>query len=150
MKNTKNKIITYGVDISSKAIKFSKRRFKRSFKNCYFFSTKLDEKELDQFFRKQRISNFDLIIFDRVLFCMNDKEIEEVLLVLTKHTNLIFIDDFYKYQNKSYIGGWKHRNWVKIFHEYGFELKFNNETIYDNVSDSNPRSMLFIRASTLK
>ena len=77
---------------------------------------------------------------------MNDKEIEEVLLVLTKHTNLIFIDDFYKYQNKSYIGGWKHRNWVKIFHEYGFELKFNNETIYDNVSDSNPRSMIFLRS----
>jgi hypothetical protein len=100
---------------------------------------------LDQFFKKQSISNFDLVILDRVLFCISNKEIKKILKVLSRHAKMIFIDDFYEDQNKSYIGGWKHRNWVRILNEYGFELKFNKKTIYSKVENSNPRSMLFLK-----
>ena len=89
-------------------------------------------------------------MFDRVLCCITDNEMHSVLKILENKAEMILLDDFYQDQKKILYNGWRHRDWVEIFLEYGFELSFNNKTIYDNVSNSNPRSMLFIRASTLK
>ena len=82
IKQSKPEIIILGIDISSKAINFCKELFSKKFSTGFIFKSKLDESVLRDFFKKSNYSSIDIILFDRVLYCLNYIEIERIFKLL--------------------------------------------------------------------
>ena len=143
LKSNYKDLIVCGVDISKRAIDFCNDRFEIASFDSFGFFQYLHPTAINAFLRENKINYFGLTIFDRVFVCMSENEIHQTINFLKDKTKLVFLDDFYLDQSHLSYKGWKHRDWVKILNNYGFELIFNKETIYDKVNDSNPRSMLF-------
>ena len=142
IKQSKPEIIILGIDISSKAINFCKELFSKKFCTGFMFKSKLDESVLRDFFKKSNYSSIDIILFDRVLYCLNYIEIERIFKLLENHTKNIIIEDFYDENSSSYIG-YKHRDWVKILRKFGFKCILNKNTQYSKVKNANARYMFF-------
>ena len=133
--------LVYGVDINKKAAEYCHSSFKSEFKTGFFFSTKLKKDEISKFLNQHNILKFDIVIFDRVLYCLDDEQIFEIL-DLIGNSSYIFIDDFYKNdQTKNY--GYAHRDWSNILNRFSFEIHMNIETIYSKVENANARTMIF-------
>jgi SAM-dependent methyltransferase len=141
LKKFDQNILVYGVDINKKAIDYCNKKFKNIFKDGFFFASKLRKDEIQEFLNKSNINRFDIIIFDRVLYCLDDKSIFDVLDVIGE-SSYIFIDDFYKNENIKNFG-YLHRNWDEILNYYSFQKKIDIGTIYSSVDSANARSMIF-------
>ena len=141
IKDLKNDVAVYGVDINTKAIKSCKARFASKFQDGFFFSTKLDRNELKIFLDRNNISKIDLVIFDRVFYCFNEQNIDETLEKLSPFAEMIFIDDFYD-EGDVYIG-YKHRHWDNILKRHNYSAHINIETIHNSVDQANARTMVY-------
>ena len=143
--NKKNpKTFSYGIDINKEAIKACNRNFKalKTSNISYFFDNKLNQKNLQAFLLKNNLTAFDLIIFDRVLYCLNEKHLHTLLEPLSKVSSFILIDDF-MISNKLDALGYKHRDWIGILQKFNFQISINISTIHSNVDNANARTMLF-------
>ena len=82
------------------------------------------------------------MVFDRVLCCLNESEINNQLSILTNYAKLILIDDFQLEKNLN-VQGYKHRDWISIMKTFNFECEINIPTIYSQVDKANPRTLVF-------
>jgi SAM-dependent methyltransferase len=136
--------LCYGIDISSKLLKICKNKFEELdlSKKTYSFHPSTDEKNINDFLIANRITYFDLIIFDRVLYCLNESEITNQFSILTNYAKFILIDDFQLDKDLD-IQGYKHRDWISIMHTFNFECEINIPTFYPQVDKANPRTLVF-------
>lgn len=142
LKQNNDSLKVYGIDINRHAIKYCLSRFSDNFKGGYSFSTKLNKKEIYEFLSDNELNSFDLIIFDRVLYSLDQKEINKILQLIPKITEQVFIDDFFNSNGNNYLG-YKHRDWEKILYEIGFGLELNISTTHSHVVNANARTMIY-------
>lgn len=135
----------YGIDINHQAIQTAKKNLKKYEINCQF-SDKLIIYNLKKFLNKNK--KFDLVLFERVLYILNDKEFYYIISKLSKLTKYIYIDDFFldefKKKLRVNIKGYKHSNFITILNNMGFYLLSKNNSPYQNVLFANTKSALFI------
>ena len=115
----------YGIDINKNALNTCNKKFNKldSSKKTYFFDSHTNNKKLNRFLEANYINKFDLIIFDRSLYCLNDRELMKQLNILTNYAKIILINDF-MLDNNLEISGYIHRNWIDIMKNFDFDNLF--------------------------
>ena len=143
----------YGIDINRKAIKTSKKKASEinSTKLNFFFDNKFNQLNLMNFLKANDLKKFDLLIFDRVLYIMNIKDIENILSFMSQYTHYIYIDDFYIPKNKkspikNYLG-YRHLNYDSILKNHGFDIIKSTKSPYKDVIHSHTRACLYKKKS---
>lgn len=142
IKEKNNDILVFGIDINQKAIEFCNNRFSIKFENGFFFSNVFKNSEIENYLNSNKIKFFDLIVFDRVLYCLNEKQIYKIFNSLKNKTRYIFIDDFFL-SNELKTVGYTHRNWSQIMSGFNFKIIKNNKTIYQQVKNANARTLIY-------
>ena len=132
----------YGVDINEKAIDYCKNHAENYFTEGYYFSSELNVKELLSFLKNHNLSKFDLIIFDRVLYCLGELKIADILKKIKDISLFIYLDDFCLSSDRKYIG-YVHRDWINIFKKEGYDCQISIPTVQNIVQNADARSMLF-------
>ena len=99
---------------------------------------------------KNKIKKFDLIVFDRVLYILNDKEFFFVLNIFSKITKYIYIDDFFLKKNiennsvnRVNLNGYIHTNFDQVLKNAKFKLKKSCHSPYPKVKLANPKFALY-------
>lgn len=138
--------ISYGIDINKDAIDLCKDKFKEFNKQNkkFFFDYELNINNLLIFLKKNNLTHFDLMVFDRVLYCMSDEDLDSLLELLLNYTEIVLIDDFQTTAELE-IYGYRHRDWKSLLQKYNFKNIKNIPTIYTKVKLANPRTLLFKR-----
>ena len=142
IKSRNESSLVYGIDINPRAISYCQSRFSQQFESGYHFSQKISQKELRMFLDQNEIEAFDLVIFDRVLYCLDQEKIQDILRIIRPKANLILIDDFVRDIEFKFTG-YVHRNWDEILKKYGFSPVLNQATVYSPVRNANARTMLY-------
>ena len=101
-----------GFDINSAAIKLAKKTLPFGF----FFSKK---SHLFEFLAQRNTPHLDLVIFDRVLYLLSDREIYNILTLLSGKARYMIIDDSHSDLISDH-GSFPYplRNYVDLFSEY--------------------------------
>lgn len=132
----------YGVDINRKAIDYCKDHAKTYFNDGYYFSSELSKNELISFLKNHNLTKFDLILFDRVLYCLGEVQIADIIKKIKDVSSLIYLDDFCLPSNTKYIG-YVHRDWINIFKKEGYDCHVSIPTVQNIVQSADARSMVF-------
>ena len=138
-KNKNLKIID--VDLNQNVIEYNKKLFNKFKKHTYIFSNEVNINAIDIKKKKLKIKKFDLVIFDRVLYIMADKDINILFDYLSKNAKYIYIDDFYLPNN--YKSFYKHRNWDSLLKKFNIIPYSSFESPHKSMSHANPRSILY-------
>tara|TARA_B100000035_G_scaffold297533_1_gene290393 strand:+ start:3737 stop:4387 length:651 start_codon:yes stop_codon:yes gene_type:complete len=139
--------LCYGIDINKNAINLCFEKFEKlhsSNKNTFSFDTSTNQKRIQNFLEDNKIDFFEIAIFDRVLYCLNDDQVNLNLDIILKYSSCIFLDDFYSLSNKK-ISGYMHRDWINLLKNKGFECKNQFNSIHPNVDGANAKSFFFVR-----
>lgn len=110
--NVDKSVELIGFDINSAAIKLALKTLPFGF----FFSKK---SHLLEFLAQRNSPQLDLVIFDRVLYLLSDREIYNILTLLSGKARYIVIDDFHSdliSEHSSFP--YPLRNYVDLFFEY--------------------------------
>lgn len=139
--------ISYGIDINKDAIEICNDKFSKFSKKNeeFFFDCELNLRNLKIFLEKNNLTHFDLIIFDRVLYCLSDKDLNNLLNSILNYTKTVLIDDF-ESTTESDIHGYRHRDWNSLLQKHNFKNCKNLPTVYTKVKSANAQSMFFKRA----
>lgn len=146
LKNKNPSLVTYGIDINLKALDVCNKKFNLLDVNrtTFFFDNAVNKDSVSWFLERNKLDKFDLLVFDRVLYCLNEDSILSIFDSLADFTNLILIDDFEL--NSTYEAqGYNHRDWISLLKSYNFENKINIPTIYSEVRNANARTLMFQR-----
>lgn len=137
-------LVLLGLDINSRAINECNQKFNAINKNRneFNFINKIDHSSVETFLDTNGMKKFDVTIFDRVLYCLGDDEINKILSYISGITTVIIIDDFLIDNNKE-VNGYKHRDWIKIMSNLKFKNIYNSKTIYTKVDKANARTLVF-------
>jgi len=121
-KNVPWNLYYFGYDISYEAIKFAR---KKSQKNSYYLTTKINSKIIKNKLEIWNKKFFDLSIYDRVLYLLSEKEVHDHFKKYKKFMKNLIIDDFhnsvYQESNMTYST----KNYEMILIDYGFKLIIN-------------------------
>lgn len=139
----------YGVDINQKAIQTAKIKASKE-KVKFFFSNKLDQNEIEQFFKNVKIKKFDLVIFDRVLYILNTVELNKTLQFLSRYTRYLLINDFFLENNKNFsknyrvnLKGYLHTDFDSLMKEKYFDVVSKFEAPNKEVKYANPKLVIY-------
>jgi len=138
--------LSYGIDINKDAIDICNNKF-REFKEQntkFFFDYKFNPNNILAFLEKNNLTHFDLIIFDRVLYCMSDEDLNSLLDSLLNYTKTVLIDDF-EATTELEICGYRHRDWKSLLKQHNFKNIMNIPTIYTKPKLANARTLFFKR-----
>ena len=142
IKSNHPKIIFFGYDISTSAIK----QIKNANSSEVFFSNKISTGSIEDFLLSNGLEKFDLAIFDRVLYMLPKKDIEDLLNKYSKYFNYVIIEDFHsenpRWDSEKYIYA---QNYILILEKYKFSLLENKVSEMQSSSASNfARRLLFV------
>lgn len=137
-------VVTYGVDINQKAIDQCILRFLEidPTGKSFSFRNKLNKNYVLNFLLANNKEKIDLVIFDRVLYCLDNSQVIEILRKLAPLTGFIIIDDFDRDDSIDFIG-YRHRDWTSLLSKFSFECLDNIPSIYSEVDKANARTMIF-------
>ena len=138
--------ISYGIDINKDAIETCNIKFKEFNKQTakFCFDNEFNIDNLEVFLEKNNLTHFDLIIFDRVLYCLSDNDLNNLLDPLLNYTKTVLIDDF-QITTDLEIYGYRHRDWKSLLKKHNFKNIKNIPTIYSKVKLANARTLFFKR-----
>ncbi len=143
IKSTQPQIVFFGYDVSKSAIKQINHVNSRE----VFFSNKISIGSIEDFLLANGLKKFDLAIFDRVLYMLQKKDIEDLLNKYSKYFKYVIIEDFHsenpRWDSEKYIFA---QNYMLILEKYKFSLLENKESEMQSASASNfARRLLFIK-----
>ena len=145
-KNIPWDIYYFGYDISSAAIKYAR---KKTSLNSYYFSTKINKKIFTSKLNSWKIKNFDLSIYDRVLYLLSEIEIRSHFKEYKEFMNFLIIDDFHNANKKENNTAYFSKNYEKILFDFGFKLIKNEPSEHESGDDdffkNNARRLIFER-----
>ena len=137
-------LITYGIDINLKALDVCNKKFNLLDDKSltFFFDNAVSKDNVTQFLQRNKLDKFDLIVFDRVLYCLNENSIVSIFDSLADFTNIILIDDF-ELDSTYEAQGYNHRDWISLLKNFNFKNRINLPTIYSKVRNANARTLIF-------
>jgi SAM-dependent methyltransferase len=141
LKNKNKDLKIIGVDLNQNVIEYNKKLFNKFKKNSFIFSNEINIDAIDIQKKKLKIKKFDLVIFDRVLYIMTDKDINILFDYLSKNAKYIYIDDFYLPNN--YKSFYKHRDWDLMLKKYKFMPHSSFESPHKPMFHANSKSTLY-------
>ena len=134
----------FGYDISSAAIKYARKKTR---KNSYVFSTKINKKLFKSKINSWKIKKFDLSIYDRVLYLLSEIEIRSHFEEYKEFMKYLIIDDFHNSNKKENNMAYFSKNYEKILLDFGFKLIKNEPSGYVSGNDDffkrNARRLIF-------
>ena len=143
-KNVPWDIYYFGYDISSAAIKYAR---KKTSINSYCFSTKINKKLFKSKLKSWKIKNFDLCIYDRVLYLLSEIEIRSHFEEYKEFMNFLIIDDFHNSNKKENNIAYFSKNYENILVDFGFKLIKNEPSRHESGNDDffkrNARRLIF-------
>lgn len=145
----KNKLKFYfGYDISLSAIKKA-NEFKTN-SNRIMFSSKL--KKIYQYTYENDLKNFDIAIYDRVLYLLNDSQVKDHFNEFEKFFNYILIDDFYSEKEEIYSEGYIYtKNFIKLLPNFNLiHFQKTKHKSPDGFHDKFAKILLFKRINKQK
>jgi len=132
----------FGIDVNPSAIEFCNIKFNKKYNSGFEFNENFDLIKIKNFLKIAKTEKFDLIIFDRVLYCLTDDKLLALLRTACSTTKMIFIDDF-DHGDRTYKSDYHHRDWMNVLLKFNFNLLEKNNTFYKNVDGAFAKSMLF-------
>lgn len=110
--NVGNNIELIGFDINTAAIELAQKALPCG----TFFS---DKAKLERFLALRNPPHIDLVIFDRVLYLLSERQILNIQAMIFGKVRYIVIDDFHSdcvsaYKKMPYT----HRNYIELFYDY--------------------------------
>lgn len=138
----------YGIDVNQRALDVADNKLKK-ITNNFELSNTFDHLKINEFLNKHRIKKFDLIIFDRVLYILNDKEFFRTFINIIHFGNLIYVDDFFlesfKFDNKirKSIRGYTHTDFNKILTDKKYMEIIKSDSLYSKVLFANAMFALY-------
>ena len=136
----------FGYDISSAAIKLAR---KKTNLNTYFFTTKINKKLFKSKLNSWKLKNFDLSIYDRVLYLLSEIEIRSHFEEYKEFMKYLIIDDFHNSNKKENNTAYFTKNYEKILLDLGFKLIINEPSEHlcgnDDFFKRNSRRLVFER-----
>ena len=140
-------LIFYGIDINKKALAACNLKFSELKQSSnFFFHHEYNQENLLSFLSKNKLHSFDLVVFDRVLYCLKEENLKILLNSVSKITKLVIIDDFQTIHDRD-LNGYKHRDWVSLLTSLNFINIMNIPTIHRTVERANARTLIFKKAS---
>lgn len=140
----------FGIDINKKALSVARSKIKK--KNIHYkLINNISKKEIKNFLKKCNNKKFDLIIFDRVLYILNDDELFRNLKYFSKITDYIYVDDFFfkssvnQIKLRKNIGWYKHTDFNITLKKLNFDPLYFNKSPYKKVKNSISKSVLYKR-----
>ncbi len=138
-----------GYDINKAAIDFAKQKFdsKKS-----LFLAQISKSDLQAQLHSWGCEEFDLAIYDRVLYLLSDDEVFEHFLEYQDLLVYVIIDDFHNAQIKDYDGAYTSKNYASILSDFGFQLISNRSSDHAMMNDFFQRSarrLVFKKTPTL-
>ena len=112
-------IYYFGFDINKGAIKFAQKKAKKS---THFFTHELNKKIFWNKLNEWQIKVFDLSIYDRVLYLLNEEEIKNHFYIYKDYLSKVIIDDFHNANFKDKNDAYFSKNYEKILFDYDFKL----------------------------
>ena len=143
-KNVPWNLLYFGYDISTKAIQFAKNK---SQKDSYFFTTKISPKIISKKLDNWKIKQFDLAIYDRVLYLLSENEIKKHFEKYKDYIRYLIIDDFHNSKTTERNDAYFSKNYEDILLEFGYKLKKNDPSEHmvgdDDFFIRNARRLIF-------
>ena len=126
-----------GYDINKAAVEFAKKKFdpKKS-----LFSAQISKSDLRAQLHRWGFDEFDLAIYDRVLYLLSETEVFEHFSEYQDLLVYIIIDDFHNAQIKDSDGAYTSKNYVSILSNFGFQLMSNASSEHPMMNDFFQRS----------
>ena len=132
LKNSARDVAYFGFDISSAAIKKANYSYNEL---GVEFHSELNVSLFRNFLRTHHRNEIDAAIYDRVIYLLSDKEIQDHLEVYSQYFRYVIIDDFHSTEIKGKTSPYKTRNFENLFHKFGFELLINEPSKHKNNSE---------------
>ena len=107
------KNIVYGIDVNFAAVDFCRKKFSRKFSNRFEFSECFNQESINRFLTRYNVSAFDIVLLDRVAYCLSNEELTDLLIEISKISSMIFVDDF-DIRTLANDSDYRHRNWREI------------------------------------
>ena len=143
-KNVPWNLFYFGYDISSAAIKYARKKTKI---DSYFFSTKINKKLFKSKLNYWKIENFDLSIYDRVLYLLSEIEIRSHFEEYKEFMKYLIIDDFHNSNKKENNIAYFTKDYENILLDFGFKLIKNEPSGHlsgdDDFHKRNARRLIF-------
>lgn len=139
----RHKPFLFGFEINNAAVDFAKRKFDSK---TAFFSSIINEDIFINLLNGLGVNNFDLAIYDRVLYLLNENEVVDHFSKFHKYFNCVVIDDFHNslFLDKNDV--YSSKNYQKILSSFGFKLITNEKSkhlISDDFFDRSARRLVF-------
>lgn len=143
IKNNTPQIYLFGYDINKQAVNFAKSVFDAE---TAFFTNDLKKNVLLHKMKKWNISAFDLSVYDRVLYLLNEDEIKAHFSEFSDLFNFVVIDDFHNEEFPDSNDAYSSKDYVQLLLPFGFHiLKIEKSEHYvpDIFFDRSAKRLLF-------
>ena len=107
-----------GFDINKAAIRMAKRYFRS---NRAYFTTDLNHETIIGFLNENGAHEFDLAIYDRVLYLLTDEQVKQHFGLFGRNIRYVIIDDFHNHTSLQTNGAYSTKNYKAILSECGFQ-----------------------------
>ena len=146
IKNITPEIYLFGYDINKQAVNFAKKAFDAE---TSFFTNDLRRNVLLQKMQKWNISSFDLSVYDRVLYLLNEDEIKAHFSQFSDLFNFVVIDDFHNSEFSDNNDAYSSKDYVQLLLPFGFHiLKIDKSEHHasDKFFDRSAKRLLFSKS----
>ena len=140
LKKKINELFCIGFDVNVQSINYARKIFKNNFKNNFLFIDQFDVNYILKSLNEKKLKNIDFILFDRVLYILEDYQIDYVFDQIFKlKPKFILINDFFCEKSLKY--DYTHRNYLKILKKYKYKKLVENKI--PQVNFSNAKEYIF-------
>ena len=133
------------MDLNKAAIRLAQKKFDKEFS---FFSTTTSREEVDGKLKEWGISSFNLAIYDRVLYLLNEKEIHNHFGDFSDLFDYVLIDDFHNSRFHDSNNIYSSKDYSRILSRHGFEvltIEKSEHSMQDSFFKSNAKRILLQR-----
>ena len=134
------------MDLNKAAIRLAQKKFSKEFS---LFSTTATREEVGDKLQEWGISSFNLAIYDRVLYLLDEKEIHNHFDEFSDLFDYILIDDFHNSSFQDSNDIYSSKDYSRILSRHGFKvlsIEKSNHSMQDSFFKSNAKRVLLQRS----
>ena len=141
--NVSHEVYLFGYDINRAALKLARQSL-GDYRT--HFTNNIEDGELYDSIMSLGIERFDLAIYDRVLYLIDEETVKKHFTITADLVRYIVIDDFHSSIAQETNGVYFSKNYVEILGACGFEIKELNDSkhlVSDNFFKKTAKQLVF-------